>query len=166
MLTFFSNREPIEYDWMQPCTVVVCDDQEVHAFITPDILRKHLNLNYLVHEVAYSINPALRAKLGVQTLSARHIVDIGHAVFKDLDGNRPNDVKWISQWLYCICRCLESEHNSSADILKEIASMDIFPLSNNRLVNLKDHVVFFPLSVDQTTKSKNKSKYNPLESVC
>jgi len=140
---------------MQPCTVVVCDDPEVRSFITPHLLHKYLYLNYIKQEVADAINPAMRVKLGVQTLSAKHMVDIGRGVLAD---SAYHDVKWIANWLHCIYRCLEAEHNSSNDLLIDIASMEVIPLSDGSLVNLKDNAVFFPLSLEQSAKTKKKSK--------
>ena len=140
---------------MQPCTVVVCDDPVVRSFITPYLLHKHLNLNYIVQEVASTINPAMRTKLGVRTLSANHVIDIGRAVLAD---SPQYDVKWIAKWLHCLYCCLKNEHNSSKETLNDIASIKMIPLSDGNLVNLKDNAVFFPLATEQSSKTKKKSK--------
>lgn len=155
---------------MQPCKVVVCEDPDIVALISPELLYRHLALHYLVPDLISAINPALREELGIKTLSVKHLIDVGRSVIEgDSLGTKQDNVKkiqWISQWLCCVYRCLEREHNSSSEILDQIAAMNIFPLSDYTFVNLKDNAIFFPLSTSQQTMKEKKKRRSLLKSAC
>lgn len=70
--------------WKIPSQTVRVRDPLVRSVITPDLLRTHLNLYYLHNEVAVTLNPSLMDCLGIESLSSKHMFQLGKALIVDM----------------------------------------------------------------------------------
>ena len=153
------------YDLVLPCKTIFCQDSTTQQLITPALLEEHLGLQYLHPDIALALNPTLRSRLGIETLSSKHLIEIGKAEVKKIsvessvtvsDGDdRRTDVTriaWLAQWLQCMYRCLEKERNSNQDMLDLIRSLNVIPLTNGTFVDLKGDSVFLPLLIKKVSE--------------
>lgn len=153
------------YDWVLPCKAIVCEDRTMQQLITPALLLEHLGLSYLHPEMVPALNPTLRSRLGIETLSSKHLIEIGKAEVKKASAEHsaaaPHDdnrgpavvrIVWVAQWLQCVYRCLDQERNSSQEMLDVIGSLNVIPLTDGSFVNLKGDSVFLPLSMKKTSE--------------
>ena len=153
------------YEWVLPCKAVSCVDRTTQELVTPALLEEHLGLSYLHPEMEPVLNPALRSRLGIESLSSKHLIEIGKAEAKKAstepsapasrgDECRPDVVRieWVARWLQCMYRCLEQERNSSQEMLDLIGSLSVIPLTDGSFVNLMGDSVFLPLSMEKITK--------------
>ena len=153
------------YDWVLPCKAIFCEDRTMQQLITPALLQEHLGLSYLHPEMVPALNPTLRSRLGIETLSSKHLIEIGKAEVKKAAAEHsaaaPRDddsglavvrISWVAQWLQCMYRCLDQERNSSQEMLDLIGSLDVIPLTNGSFVNLKGDSVFLPLSMKKNSE--------------
>lgn len=154
-----------DFEWVLPCKAVYCEDRTMQELITPALLQGHLDLSYLHPEMVPALNPTLRSRLGIETLSSRHMIEIGKAEVKKASADNsaavPHDddggpsvvrIGWVAQWLQCMYRCLEQERNSSQEMLDLIGSLNVIPLTDGTFVNLKGDSVFLPLSFKKTSE--------------
>lgn len=154
-----------DFEWVLPCKAVYCEDRTMQELITPALLQEHLDLSYLHPEMVPALNPTLRSRLGIETLSSKHMIEIGKAEVKKAsadnnaaaphdDGGGPSVVRigWVARWLQCMYRCLEQERNSSQEMLDLIGSLNVIPLTDGAFVNLKGDSVFLPLSLKKTSE--------------
>ena len=150
------------YVWALPSEAIFCEDSIIQELITSTLLEEHLGLRYLHPEIVPALNPALRSRLGIETLSSKHLMDIGKAEVKKAskESNKATShdkdcqpdvvrIAWVARWLQCIFRCLEQERNSSQEMLDRIRSLRVFPLTDGSFVNLKEDSVFLPLSLQR-----------------
>ena len=153
--------------WVLSCQAVFCpeDLRMVRTLVSPALLEKHLGLYYLHSGIASAINPALRTRLGIESLSSSHLIEIGKALSKkfskdpgvqdtlgderEVQGLSYSNIEWVANWLWIVYRCLNLEHESSQETLDRIASLAIIPLTDGSFVSLKADPVFFPLSVEK-----------------
>lgn len=155
------------YDWVLPCKAIFCEDSTVQELITSALLEEHLGLSYLHPEMVPALNPTLRSRLGIETLSSKHLIEIGKAEVKKASteaefsatashgGDRKQDgvrIGWVARWLQCVYRCLEQERNSSQEMLDLIGSLSVIPLTDGSFVNLKEDSVFLPLSMKKISE--------------
>lgn len=156
-------------DLVLPCQAIVCEDSVIQELIPSILLEEHLGLSYLHPEMVPVLNPTLRSRLGIETLSIKHLIEIGKAEVKKAPAVAPhgNDRKpdvgriaWVARWLQCMYRCLEQERNSSQEMLDLIGSLNVIPLTDGSFVNVKEDSIFFPLSRKKTSEGavpkKNK----------
>ena len=154
-----------DFEWVLPCKAVYCEDRTMQELITPALLQEHLDLSYLHPEMVPALNPTLRSRLGIETLSSKHMIEIGKAEVKKASAEQsataPHDddrgppverIGWVAQWLQCMYRCLEQERNSSQEMLDLIGSLNVIPLTDGTFVNLKGDSVFLPLSLKKTSE--------------
>lgn len=155
-----------DYEWVLPCKAVFCEDRTIQELITPALLQEHLDLSYLHPEMVLALNPTLRSRLGIETLSSKHLIEIGKAEMNkalvehsaaaphDDDQGGPAVVRiaWVARWLQCMYRCLEQERNSSQEMLALIGSLNVIPLTDGSFVDLKGDSVFLPLSLNKTSE--------------
>ena len=154
-----------DLEWVIPCKAVYCEERTTQELITPALLREHLDLSYLHPEMVPALNPTLRSRLGIETLSSKHMIEIGKAEVKkasaDNSAAAPHDddggpsilrISWVARWLQCMYRCLEQERNSSQEMLDLIESLNVIPLTDGTFVNLKGDSVFLPLSLKKTSE--------------
>ena len=161
-------------DWVQACKAVRCsaDPKVVKRLLPPVSLKRHLGLYYLHPDVASAINPALSVKLGIEELSSSHLIDIGKTASKALatiSSNRDlqsdffesgfSTLEWVANWLCQLCRCRNREHESGHEILDQIASLSIIPLTDGSFVKLKADPVFFPLLPDRNNRGTFEFRY-------
>ena len=165
------TEEPTEvddrksYNWVLPTEAIFSEDSIIQKLITPALLKEHLGLSYLHPEIVPALNPTLRSRLGIETLSSRHLMDIGRAEVKkasnesDEAASHSKDYKldvvkigWVARWLQCMYRCLEHERNSSQEMLDRIRSLKVIPLTDGTFVNLKEDSVFLPLSLQKISE--------------
>ena len=59
----------------------------------------------------------------------------------------------LSKWLTCVYRSLDEFHQND-EILAQLRTLPIIPLTDGQMVKLTDKVVFFPLSDDRKKKQK------------
>lgn len=153
------------YEWVLPCKAVFCEDRTIQELVTSALLEEHLGLSYLHPEMAPALNPTLRSRLGIETLSSKHLIEIGKAEAKKTstehnataphgDDRRPDVVRigWVARWLQCMYRCLEQERNSSQEMLDLIGSLSVIPLTDGLFVNLMGDSVFLPLSMKKISE--------------
>lgn len=153
------------YEWVLPCKAVYCEDRTTQQLITPTLFQEHLGLSYLHPVMVPALNPTLRSRLGIETLSSKHLIEIGKAEVKKASAEHsaaaPHDddrgpaivrIGWVAQWLQCMYRCLEQERNSSQEMLDLIGSLNVIPLTDGSFVNLKGDSVFLPLSMKKTSE--------------
>ena len=154
------------YNWVLPTEAIFSEDSMIQELITPALLKEHLGLSYLHPEIVPALNPTLRSRLGIETLSSRHLMDIGRAEVKktsdedeDEATSHSKDCKldvmrigWVARWLQCMYRCLEQERNSSQEMLDRIRSLKVIPLTDGTFVNLKEDSVFLPLSLQKISE--------------
>ena len=162
-----TEQETSSYNWVLPSQTIFCQDSTTRDLITPTLLEEHLGLRYIHSEIAQSLNPTLRSRLGIETLSSKHLLEIAKAEVKKFavsaseNDEQSADVAkigWLARWLQCMFKCLGQERNSSQDTLDSIASLDVIPLTNGTFVNLKEDSVFLPLSMDQSPVGPKKTK--------
>ena len=165
------TEEPTEaddgksYNWVLPSVAIFSEDSMIQELITPALLKEHLGLSYLHPEIVPALNPTLRFRLGIETLSSRHLMDIGIAevkkASKELDEATSNSknckldvakIAWVARWLQCMYRCLEQERNSSQEMLDRIRSLRVIPSTDGTFVNLKGDSVFLPLSLQKVSE--------------
>lgn len=164
-----TKQEANSFNWVLPCKAVFCQDSTTLEFITPALLEEHLGLRYLHSDIAPALNPTLRSRLGIETLSSKHLLEIGKAEAKQFTADedpRPDVVKiaWLARWFQCMYRCLEQERNSSQDILDLISSLSVIPLTDGTFVNLKGDSVFLPLSLKKSSAATAPKKTTPSSS--
>ena len=153
------------YNWVLPTEAIFSDDSMIQELITPALLKEHLGLSYLHPEIVPALNPTLRFRLGIETLSSKHLMDIGIAEVKkasnELDEATSNSkncklgvarIAWVARWLQCMYRCLEQERNSSKEMLDRIRSLRVIPLTDGKFVNLKGDSVFLPMSLQKVSE--------------
>lgn len=153
------------YEWVLPCKAVFCEDRTIQELVTSALLEEHLGLSYLHPEMVPALNPTLRSRLGIETLSSKHLIEIGKAEAKRAstelsatsshgDDRRPDVVRigWVARWLQCMYRCLEQERNSSQEMLDLIGSLSVIPLTDDSFVNLMGDSVFLPLSMKKISE--------------
>ena len=178
-----AKQETNSYDWDLPCKAIFCQDPSTRELITPTLLEEHLGLRYLHPDITPALNPTLRSRLGIETLSSKHLLDIGKAEVKKFTveikataacdgGDRRPDVGkigWLARWLQGMYRCLEQERNSSQDILDLIGSLSVIPLTDGTFVNLKGDSVFMPLSMKKSSEGpvpkKKKSSSSKSQNI-
>lgn len=170
-------------DLVLPCQAIVCEDSVIQELIPSILLEEHLGLSYLHPEMVPVLHPTLRSRLGIETLSLEHLIEIGKAEVKKASAVTPhsNDRKpgigritWVARWLQCMYRCLEQERNSSQEMLDLIGSLNVIPLTDGSFANVKEDSIFLPLSRKKTSEGavpkKNKGgSYIPFvvkEEVC
>lgn len=166
-----TEQETSSYNWVLPSQTIFCQDSTTRDLITPTLLEEHLGLRYIHSEIAQSLNPTLRSRLGIETLSSKHLLEIAKAEVKkfavetDASASENDEqsadvakIGWLARWLQCMFKCLGQERNSSQDTLDSIASLDVIPLTNGTFVNLKEDSVFLPLSMDQSPVGTKKTK--------
>ena len=165
------TEEPTEaddgksYNWVLPSVAIFSEDSMIQELITPALLNEHLGLSYLHPEIVPALNPTLRFRLGIETLSSKHLMDIGIAEVKkasnELDEATSNSknckldvarIAWVARWLQCMYRCLEQERNSSQEMLDRIRSLRVIPSTDGTFVNLKGDSVFLPLSLQKVSE--------------
>ena len=165
------TEEPTEaddgksYNWVLPSVAIFSEDSMIQELITPALLKEHLGLSYLHPEIVPALNPTLRFRLGIETLSSKHLMDIGIAEVKkasnELDEATSNSknckldvarIAWVARWLQCMYRCLEQERNSSQEMLDRIRSLRVIPSTDGTFVNLKGDSVFLPLSLQKVSE--------------
>lgn len=154
-----------DYEWVLPCKAVFCEDSAMQELVTPALLQEHLGLSYLHPEIVPALNPTLRSRLGIETLSSKHLIEIGKAEVKKASAGHsaaaPHDddrgppvvrIGWVARWLQCMYRCLEQERNSSQEMLDLIGSLNVIPLTDGSFMNLNGDSVFLPLSLKKTSE--------------
>ena len=155
-----------DYEWVLPCKAIFCEDKTIQELITPALLQEHLDLSYLHPEMVPALNPTLRSRLGIETLSSKHLIEIGKAEVNrallehsaaaprddDKGGSAVVRIGWVARWLQCMYRCLEQERNSSQEMLDLISSLNVIPLTDGSFVDLKGDSVFLPLSLKKTSE--------------
>ena len=159
------------YEWVLPCEAIFCDDPIVQQVVSASKLKEHLGLRYLHPRLSAALNPTLRSRLGIETLSSKHLIEIGKEEVKKLSldsdlaisdgGEREIDVgkiAWLAQWLQCMYRSLDQERNSSQDMLDMISSLSVIPLTDGTFVDLKGDCVFLPLSMKLAGEAASKKK--------
>ena len=165
------TEEPTEaddgksYNWVLPSVAIFSEDSMIQELITPALLKEHLGLSYLHPEIVPALNPTLRFRLGIETLSSKHLMDIGIAevkkASKELDEATSNSknckldvakIAWVARWLQCMYRCLEQERNSSQEMLDRIRSLRVIPSTDGTFVKLKGDSVFLPLSLQKVSE--------------
>ena len=133
--------------WLLPCKAIVCHDSATRELISPPLLEKHLGLSFLHPAMGSALNPILRSRLGIDTLSSKHLIEIGKAEVKSACTNSAARISWVARWLQCVYRCLDEERDSSQQVLDVIASLRVIPLTDGSFVNLIGDALFFPLSL-------------------
>ena len=122
------------------------------------------------------LNPTLRSRLGIETLSSKHLLEIAKSEMKKIatktsatNGDHSAvmaEISWLARWLQCMHRCLDQERDSSQETLDSISSLDVIPLTGGSCVNLKGDSIFLPLSMNQnlsgTVQQKKKSSPSKL----
>lgn len=176
-----TEQETSSYNWVLPSQAIFCQDCTTRDLITPALLEEHLGLRYMHSEIAQSLNPTLRSRLGIETLSSKHLLEIAKAEVKkfavetDASASKNDEqstdvakIGWLARWLQCMFKCLGQERNSSQDTLDSIASLDVIPLTNGTFVNLKEDSVFLPLSMDQSSVGpvSKKTKSTSSDKTC
>ncbi|XP_068725664.1 uncharacterized protein [Montipora capricornis] len=176
-----SKQDASSYTWVLPSRAIFCQDSTTQDLVTPALLKEHLGLCYLHSGIAKALNPTLRSRLGIETLSSKHLLEIAKEEVKKLsaktsastsnDDERIADVAkvgWLARWLQCMYRCLDQERNSSQETLDSIASLCVIPLTDGTFVNLKGDSVFLPLSMDQSSAGtiQKKKKTSSSEKTC
>ena len=159
------------YEWVLPCEAIFCDDPIVQQVVSASKLKEHLGLRYLHPRLSAALNPTLRSRLGIETLSSKHLIEIGKEEVKKLSpvsdltktdgGGSKTDVgkiAWLAQWLQCMYRSLDQERNSSQDMLDMISSLSVIPLTDGTFVDLKGDCVFLPLSMKLAGEAASKKK--------
>ena len=165
------TEEPTEaddgksYNWVLPSVAIFSEDSMIQELITPALLKEHLGLSYLHPEIVPALNPTLRFRLGIETLSSKHLMDIGIAEVKkasnelhEATSNSKNckldvaRIAWVARWLQCMYRCLEQERNSSQEMLDRIRSLRVIPSTDGTFVSLKGDSVFLPLSLQKVSE--------------
>ena len=173
------------YNWVLPTEAIFSADSMIQELITPALLKEHLGLSYLHPEIIPALNPALRSRLGIETLSTRHLMDIGRAEVKkasdeDEATSHSKDCKldvmrigWVARWLQCMYRCLEQERNSSQEMLDRIRSLKVIPLTDGTFVNPKEDSIFLPLSlqkisegaIPKATKGRSINRFHRIKMI-
>ncbi|XP_068715873.1 uncharacterized protein [Montipora foliosa] len=176
-----TEQETSSYNWVLPSQAIFCQACTTRDLITPALLEEHLGLRYMHSEIAQSLNPTLRSRLGIETLSSKHLLEIAKAEVKtfavetDASASKNDEqstdvakIGWLARWLQCMFKCLGQERNSSQDTLDSIASLDVIPLTNGTFVNLKEDSVFLPLSMDQSSVGpvSKKTKSTSSDKTC
>lgn len=140
--------------WVFPSQAVVAEDHEIEKLISVEDLSRYLGKSYLHPDVQPFLNPALRRVLGIETLSCRHLIDIGKAISGEnlVKYSLEDFSRWVAKWLCCVYRCLERERDCSDETLQKIASLSLYPLSNGEYTKLSGLAVFLPL--EETVKGE------------
>ncbi|XP_014346046.2 uncharacterized protein LOC102363940 [Latimeria chalumnae] len=137
--------------------------------ITPELLKKHLNLAYLNPEIQSALPSSLISVLGIHRLNSSDIVAVTKAIAKELaqSSDMCNDtyIEEIAKLLVCNFRSLEQEYGVSDHILEELKSVVIIPLANGKMVSLNSQAVFFPLGDSPPTEQGIQELYKDLSIV-
>ena len=151
-----AGNDEVEIKWVFPSRVVVAEDHLIEELISEQILNRYLNKCYLHPDLRAYIHAPLRQVLGIETISCRHLIDIGKTIASEVKvkmESQQDDIieffeeftKWVAKWLCCVYRRLEHERDCSDETLQEIAQIDIFPLSRGQFTAIFDRSVFLPL---------------------
>lgn len=142
--------------WAFPSQIVVAEDPLIEELISDKVLTCYLRKFYLHPDLEQVLNPPLRRTLGIETLSCRHLIDIGKAISSKVTANveqkqseasiAVEDLsRWVAKWLCGVYRCLERERDCSEETLQKIASLNVYPLSDGQCTKLSGQPVFLPL---------------------
>ncbi|XP_077982386.1 uncharacterized protein LOC144437336 [Glandiceps talaboti] len=164
------QTEDDHYEWKLPSELAVTRDPLLRQVITSDLLHQHLNRCYLHPNVLSAISMPLINMLGVQTLSVKHLLEVGKAITSQTDEDTLS-VSFVAKWLACLHRLMESDYSIQEDtIIQQVKNIAIIPLSNGQYVALSTCSVFFPVSVDTSemktpgrSKKKTQSQLHALE---
>lgn len=80
--------------WKVPSQTVTVRDSLIREVITPEMLRKHLNLFYVHRDLAESLNTTLTQCLGIECLTMDHLMQIGKALVADRDQHEGRLSRW------------------------------------------------------------------------
>ena len=136
--------------WVFPSQVVVAEDHLVEELISDEVLNLYLGKYYLHPDLQPFLNPPLCRVLGIETLSSRHLIDIGKAISSKMAVKQDSEQDktfcgWVAKWLCAVHRCLERERDCSDETLQEIAALKLYPLSDGHFTALTGLDVFLPL---------------------
>ena len=145
-----------EIKWVYPSQVVVAEDYLIEELISDQILNRYLNKYYLHPDLRPYLHAPLRRVLRIETISSQHLIDIGKTIASEIKVKMEAQqgitteffegfTKWVAKWLCSIYRCLDRERDCSDETLKEIAQINIFPLSKGHCTPIFDQPVFLPL---------------------
>ncbi|XP_070575816.1 uncharacterized protein [Ptychodera flava] len=152
------------FDWKLPSELAVTRDPLLREVISPDLLHNHLNRSYLHPHIVSSISLPLINMLGVQTLSVKNLIEIGKAVSASAQvSGETLSISFVAKWLACLHRLMESDYSiQEDDVIQEVQTIPIIPLSNGQVVALDRCSVFFPLTANRQADlgavPKNKKK--------
>ena len=151
-----AENHEVEIKWVFPSQVVVAEDDLIEELISEQILNRYLNKCYLHPDLRPHVHATLRQVLGIETISCRHLIDIGKTIASevkvkieshqdDITGFFEEFAQWVAKWLCCVYRRLERERDCSDETLQEIAQIEIFPLSSGQCTAIFGQSVFLPL---------------------
>lgn len=144
-----------EMQWVFPSQVVVAEDYLIEELISDQILNRYLNKYYLHPDLRVYLHAPLRRVLRIETISSQHLIDIGKTIASEIKVSMETQqgittefeefAKWVAKWLCSVYRCLDRERDCSDETLKEIAQIDIFPISRGHCTSIFGQPVFLPI---------------------
>jgi hypothetical protein len=108
-----------------------------------------------LHFLHPALDRDLCRTLGVQTLDAQQLLDIGQELAKQLAAN---DFVKVAHWLACMHSVLD-DLNMDETVLERLREMQIIPASSGEFVSISSGSIFFPISQDTAKAAKQKSEW-------
>lgn len=151
--------------WRLPSQLVAVRDSLLRAVISPQMLYDCLGLHYLHPAVLPFLSPALSRTLGVQSLNAQQLMDIGQALVKQMSDSGDMDLAKVAHWLACMHNVMD-DFDADDSVMDKLKQLPIIPASDGRLVSASQGNLFFPITHDTAAKNARKSMNTKFVNCC
>lgn len=145
------ENEEKEVEFALPSSIVSVFKAEHKDVVTPKMLKRYLNLNYIhaAFQNSKHFSSAIFKALGVTSLSRDQLIEILKAktasVDKNSSGSFTDLLAWIGKWMAVMATILQHQCDMTDSTRDQLQALKMVPLSDDSLVALKDTVVFFPV---------------------
>lgn len=85
--------------WCYPSQLVMCNDSTIRNFVTSEHLFAQTGLDYLHPMAAKLVDHSILVEVGVQLLSAKHLLQVGKGMIKNIH-DEIEDTCQISGWSF------------------------------------------------------------------
>ncbi|KAK1285568.1 hypothetical protein QJS10_CPB20g01144 [Acorus calamus] len=136
-------------EWVPPCRVLRCWNEEARALLPGSLLDKHLGVGYLNKDIILS--DILAKALGVQDYGPKILIDIMSSICNSDDGIQSLGFDWLSAWLNALHATVSFHSATNSlnagmdfDITNRIRKIRFIPLSDYSYVSLEQGPIWLP----------------------
>ncbi|KAK1306279.1 hypothetical protein QJS10_CPA10g01356 [Acorus calamus] len=136
-------------EWVPPCRVLRCWNEEARALLPESLLGKHLGVGYLNKDIVLS--DILAKALGVQDYGPKILIDVMSSICNSDDGIRSLGLDWLSAWLNALHATVSFHSATNSlnagmdfDITNKLQKIRFIPLSDYSYVSLEQGPIWLP----------------------